>query len=58
MNIDDHVAIRTLKNLQAIQKESIVIYEFPHCSKICICGQNIEERFDSLDLPETEIIEY
>lgn len=57
-NLDENKIFEALKELQQKIRNSIAIYEFPHQAKIVILGQLVEEKFDVLDLPQTDIIEY
>ncbi len=49
--------VEALTDLKDIFREATVIYKFPHCSKICVLRDGIQNEFSEDDLPKTEIIE-
>lgn len=57
INMTGKSVIETLTALKDIFKEATVIYKFPHCSKICVLRDDVQNEFFDNDLPKTEIIE-
>ena len=57
MTMTEKSVVEALTDLKDIFKEATVIYKFPHCSKICVLRDGIQNEFSEDDLPKTEIIE-
>lgn len=57
MIMTEKSVVEALTDLKDIFKEATVIYKFPHCSKICVLRDGIQNEFSEDDLPKTEIIE-
>ena len=57
MTMTEKSVVEALTDLKDIFEEATVIYKFPHCSKICVLRDGIQNEFSEDDLPKTEIIE-
>lgn len=57
INMTEESVVEALTDLKNTFKEATVIYKFPHCSKICVLRDGIQNEFSDDDLPKTEIIE-